>query len=459
MLKKIAIWLLCVACLLTVATSALADDEPAVSDVEPVSDVEDPSLDEPPVESDETTQTSLLVGAIFVGSDLLITVTDEAGALMPDVHLSFDVGEFTNVVEKVTDADGAAILPVDGLDPGAVVVCHADGFTAGSVTYLSASATVTVPGDVMTDTTTAPDTTTTETETPTTAATVTTMAPLPTLPSGDSTGTTRSTPSYADAPGATTTHVRDGSIYTNLLIDEHLLGEFGYSIDVFNQNGRLILDQSDYASLTDAYGSHLFGKLTTSVLSDVTADQIRTAKEGVQDFADCDPNKAVALTFGVSLQFLGEDGNGLNVTDTSALGSDIIYEFSLPVPKSMEHCKSFGIAMTGENALTTLTPVAVRDGVISFRTRALGHFTIVGFADGTGGGSPLRTIMWLLIGGAVLVFALMGFLIYRFFIRGRKQEPDDDEPDDGSDDSPADNAPDTKEDEPPIPIRIKKDKK
>ena len=434
MLKKISVWFLCALCLLTAATWALADEEPTASDVElpPISDVEEPSTEdsEPPVESETPTELSVFISPVFSDTALLLTVTDELGQPVPNVPLSFDVDTTVKMTSTFTGADGTASLSIVGIAPGTEIVCHSVEIYTGSVTYRSATVAVVVPGDVTTTTTatattvtTEPTTTaTTEPTTTATAAVVTTMAPLPTLPSTESTGTTRSTPSYAELHGATTTHVQGNSVYTNLLIDEHLLEQFGYSIERFDGVGRLTLDKDTYTSLTDTYGSHLFGKLTSSALSDVTADQIRTAQKGVADFADCKPENAMALTFAVSLQFMEDNGNGLPVTDASSLGSDLMFEFSLPVPKSMEKCQSFGIAMTGENLLNPLTP-------------ALGHFTLVGFTDGTPatGGSPLGAIMWVLIGLGVLMFALMGFLIYRFFIRDRGEDPDDD-PDDPYDD-------------------------
>ena len=459
MLKRISVWLLCALCLLTAATWALADDEPAVSDLPPVSDVEEPPVDvsEPPVESELPSELYLIISPVFSDTDLLLTVTDEYGTPVPNIPLAFNVGATVNVATAFTNEDGAAALSIVGIDPGTEIVCHSAETYNGSVTYLSAEIAVIVPGEVPT---TLPDTTTTETEAPTSPTAATTLAPLPTLPSTESTGTTRSNPSYAEVRGATTTRVQGNEVYTNLLVDEHLLSLFGYSIQKFDQSGRLILDKDTYTSLTETYGSHLLGRLTSSALSDVTTDQIRTAIKGVSNFADCKVENAVALTFAVSLEFSEDNGNGLPVTDASSLGSDLMFEFSLPVPKSMEHCKSFGIAMTGENVLNPLTPVSAQGGVISFRTPALGHFTLVGFTDGTpAADSPLGTVMWVLIGLGVLVFALMGFLIYRFFIRGRGEEPDEEEEDWDSgedwDNSEEGDAPDDDGDEPPIPIKLK----
>lgn len=461
MLKKISVWLLCMTCLLTAATGALAEGEGTASDVAPVSDpVEPPVSDpvEPPIESETPSVLALIISPVFSDTDLLITVTDEYGVPVPNIPLAFDVGSTVNMTTAFTNADGAAALSIIGIDPGTEIVCHSVETYTESVTYLSAEVAVIVPGDVPTPTTTeATDATTTETEPPTAPTVATTAAPLPTLPSDEPTGTTRSRPTYAEVRGATTTRVQGNEVYTNLLIDEHLLKAFGHGIQRFDQVGRLTLDKDTYASLTDTYGAHLLGMLTTSALSDVTTDQIRAAKEGVAAFADCKPENAVMLTFAASLQLWNGDEEGLSVTDASSLGEDLMFEFSIPVPKSMENCKSFGIAMTGEKVLATLTPVSAQGGVISFRTPALGHFTLVGFTDGTAAGSPLGTIMWLLIGLGVLMFALMGFLIYRFFIRDRGEEEDDDpyeEFDDGMDEEEAD-APDDDGDEPPIPIKLK----
>jgi len=457
MLKKWSVWLLCALCLLTAATGALADEEPTASEeLPPVSDVQEPSLDESePIESDLPSELSLIISPVFSDTDLLLTVTDETGVPVANIPLSFDVGATVNMVTAFTNADGAAALSIVGIDPGTEIVCHSAETYDGSVTYLSAEIAVIVPGEVPTT----PAPTTTETEAPTAPTEATTMAPLPTLPTTESTGTTRSMPTYAEVRGATTTRMQGDSVYTNLLVDQHLLDTFGYSIQKFDASGHLMLDKATYATLTDTYGSHLFGKLTTSVLSDVTTDQIRSAKTGVAGFADCKAENAVAVTFAVSLQFLEESGSGLPVTDASSLGSDLMFEFSIPVPKSMEKCKTFGIAMTGENVLNPLTPVAVKNGAISFRTPALGHFTLVGFTDGTAAASPLGTIMWVLIGLGVLVLALTGFLIYRFFIRDRGEEddPDDDLYTDYDGDLDGDGNEPGEDDgeEPPIPIRLK----
>ncbi|MBR3289396.1 MAG: Ig-like domain-containing protein [Clostridia bacterium] len=433
MLKKIVVLLLCAACLLAMAAAVAAEGEQTESDAilseEPLPS-EDSELSD---DSAEIVSLQLLIGAAFSDNELIITVTDELGEPVPDVPLGFDVGSTVNMTTAFTDAAGTAAISIAGLEPATAIVCRASGFSAENAIYLPASCAVSVPGEAPT-TTVATEPTTVPTTEPTTAAPspVTTMAPLPTLPPAETSDTTRTAPSYAEVRGTTTTNVRGSDVYTNLLIDEHLLGQFGHAIGRFDQVGRLIMDKAAYTSLTQTYGSHLFGKLTTSALSEVTVDQIRTAQKGVSAFADCKPENAEALTFAVSLQFLEDNGSGLPVTDASSLGSDLMFEFSLPVPKSMENCKSFGIAMTGENVLNPLTPVAADGGVISFRTPALGHFTLVGFTDGAPiGGSSLGTLMWLLIGLGVLFLGLTAFLIYRFFFHDRGDDPDDPESGDG----------------------------
>ena len=426
MMKKLFVSFLCLACLLSLTAIASAEGEDEVSDTLPSIT---PGLDDS--EAPVRTVAQMYISFDFSDTALLVTVADDEGLYVPNAPLAFDVGSTVNMLTTLTDGNGSAYLSLVGLDPGTAIVCHAAEFTNGVTNYLAASAATSVPGDIVS----ADEPEPVESETPTTTTTeattadrtaATTLAPLPTLPSSD-TDTTRTLPSYAEVRGATTTHAQGNDIHTNLLIDEHLLEQFGVGIDRFDQLGRLVVDKATYATLTETYGSHLFGKLTSSALSDVTTDQIRAAQSGVTAFSDCDPKNAVALTFAVSLQFLEDNGAGLPVTDASSLDADCLFEFDIPVPKSMENCKSFGIAMTGENVLNTLTPVTMRGGTISFRTPALGHFTLVGFTDGAaGGGSSLGTLMLILILLGVLVFGLMGFLIYRFFFRGRRDDPDDD---------------------------------
>ena len=380
------------------------------------------------------TDMQLSVAVSVDGSVFFVNVTDEQGNPVGGVTVSVDVGDTIGAMTAVTDDFGGASFNTSGMEGGYTWTANAIGFEDGSgVTYLDGSASMTVGEAVVTEPpTTEPIVTqpseeysepeeVSEPEEYSEPEETTEPAPaLPTLPA-EETSSVLDVPTYEAVRGTTTTAVAGTNVACNLSVDKTLLSQMKLKIGSFNKTGRLIVSQEDYKTLTELYGGTLVGALTASPYKAVTKEQIEKSKQSESFFAESSAEKALTVTFGLALDFLLEDGNELHVTDLSEVGKELMFDVQIPVPGNMKKCKSFGVAMTGEDTLTSLTQVKADKGMLSFRTPALGYYTIVGFTDGkvaaTGGGSPLKTIFIVLIVAGVLFLAASGFLTYWFFFR------------------------------------------
>lgn len=397
--------------------------------------------------------------ALDVTDDLLsVTVTDEYGDTVAGAPISVDIGGTTGAMTAVTDDYGGASFNIAGMEGGYTWTIHAVGFDAGDgVTYLTGSASQRI-GEA-TKATTAPTQKTTEyTEPPVQEDSEPeesedsepevseeeptepreTSPQLPTLPQ-DETSTILDTPDYNAVRGATTTNAGETEIACNLAVDKSLLSMMKLKIGSFNKVGRLVVSKENYATLAELYGGTLVGSLTASPYEAVTAKQIEEAKQSESAFAEASADKALAVTFGLALDFLLPDGAELHVTDVSDVEGELMFDVQLPIPGNMKKCKSFGVAMTGDKTLTSLTQVKAQGGMISFRTPMLGYYTLVGFTDGkaaatTEGGSPLKTLFIVLIVVGVLLLGACGFLTYWFFFRKKEQDAtlDYTDPEDGA---------------------------
>ena len=364
-----------------------------------------------------------------------VTVTDENGNPVAGAPVSVDIGSTTDAMTATTDDYGGASFNIAGMEGGYTWTVHVAEFDSGDgVTYLASSASQTV-GEETPVTTKAPETQ------PSAKATEPknnendnddkdtkkTAPQLPTLPSGEGGGVAE-LPAYEAVRGATTTNASKTEIACNLSVDKTVLSALKLKIGAFDKAGRLVVSKENYETLAKLYGGTLMGSLTASPFEAVTAEQIETAKQGESMFSESTAEKAVAVTFGLALDFLMEDGQELHVTDVSDSGESLMFDVQIPVPGTMKKCKSFGIAMTGDNVLTPLTQVNAENGVISFRTAALGYYTLVGFTDGkaaaaTGGASPLQTLFIVLIVVGALFLLACGFFTYWFFFRKKGEEP------------------------------------
>lgn len=387
------------------------------------------------------------------GDTWIVNVYDETDHPVSGCPISIDIDATSGVMQTSTNADGLAYISVDGLDAGSVMTAHMQDFSADGVTYKGTMCQITL---VNGNTTAAPTEATapivtqktpTEAEETDAPKTTVTMAILPTLPKDDETSTLDI--SYETVTGSTTTKSADNKIYCNLLTDSQVLKDTGLSIKNLDKNGRLILDKEQYEYLTNLYGGTMLGFISTSVFNPVTKEQVQKAKAPVSELKSCPMEDASVYTFGLSLQFIGANDNpkGFNVSDLSELDKDLVFEVALPIPDEMKKCNIFGIAMTGDDQITTLTPLEPHDGIITFRTSSLGYFTLVGFHDPTivSGASPLKTLVIVLTIVGILMLLAMFFLIYWFFIRPKKHTNIDDMFEEMSEETGAEKETDTEE--------------
>ena len=370
-----------------------------------------------------------------------VKVTDENGNPVAGAPVSIDIGNTIGAMTATTDDYGGASFNIAGMEGGYTWTVNAVGFDTGDgVSYLTATASQKVGESqpaATEPTTRAPQVTDPPVEVSEPEESeysepeddvpeVSETAPqLPTLPADD-TSTVLELPSYEAVRGTTTTSASETEIACNLSVDKAVLSAMKLKIGSFNKSGRLVVSKENYEALTKLYGGTLVGSLTASPYKAVTAEQIETAKQSESMFSESTAEKAIAVTFGLALDFLIGDEE-LHVTDVSDCGEELMFDVKIPVPATMKKCKSFGIAMTGDDTLTSLTQVKAENGTISFRTPALGYYTLVGFVDGkaaavVGGRSPLQTLFIVLIAAGVLFLLACGFLTYWFFFRKKGQE-------------------------------------
>ncbi len=380
-----------------------------------------------------------------------VKVTDEDGNPVAGAPISVDIGGTVGAMTAVTDDYGGASFGIAGIEGGYTWTVHASGFaTSDGVTYLEASASQTVGKATVATTEATVETSVTKATTEATEkkhqedepeenddTVFTTRATSPQLPtlSAEETGDVGNVPTYEAVRGATTTVASETEVACNLSVDKSLLSLMKLKIGSFNKSGRLIVSQENYKTLSDLYGGAVVGSLTSSPYPAVTAEQIEKAKKGESTFAEASADKALSVTFGLALDFLLENGETLHVTDVSDSGENLMFDVQIPVPASMKKCKSFGVAMTGDETLTPLTPIKADKGTLSFRTAALGYYTLVGFTDGKAaatGRSPLRTLFIALIVAGALFLLACGFFTYWFFFRkkGKDLPPDNFDPED-----------------------------
>ena len=372
-----------------------------------------------------------------------VKVTDENGNPVAGAPISVDIGNTIGAMTATTDDYGGASFNIAGMEGGYTWTVNAVGFDTGDgVSYLTATASQKV-GESQPATTKATTRAPVVTDPPVedsepedsepeysepeddVSETSETAPQLPTLPTDD-TSTVLELPSYEAVRGTTTTSATETEIACNLSVDKAVLSAMKLKIGSFNKSGRLVVSKENYEALATLYGGTLVGSLTASPYKAVTTEQIETAKQSESMFSESTAEKAIAVTFGLALDFLIGDEE-LHVTDVSDCGEELMFDVKIPVPATMKKCKSFGIAMTGDNTLTSLTQVKAENGTISFRTPALGYYTLVGFVDGkaaavVGGNSPLKTLFIVLIAAGVLFLLACGFLTYWFFFRKKGQE-------------------------------------
>ncbi len=415
-------------------------------------------------------QIPLAISLDFSGELVTVQVTDSSGNGVANVPISVNIGDSIGALSNQTDDYGYASFSVDGIAGGQTWEIIAEGFDSGDGVEYSSAYITAVVGQAET---TVGTTSTIHRVVETTQKPVATEPPqdeysepepsevseeesepemseeevskeretspqLPTLPE-EETGGVSEIPVYDAVRGATTTHAGETEIACNLSVDKSLLSLLKLKIGAFNKSGRLVVTKEDYAELVELYGGTMTGSLLASPYEAVTTEQISKSMQSESAFSESSPEKALRVTFGLALDFIQEGSDEpLHVTDLSEAGGDWMFDVQIPVPGNMKKCKSFGVAMTGDNTLTPLTQVKAEDGVISFRTPVLGYYTLVGFTDGkaaSSGMSPLKTLFIVLIVVGVLMLGGCGFLTYWFFFRKKGLNDDDDDysdPDDNA---------------------------
>lgn len=399
--------------------------------------------------------------ALDVTEELLsVAVTDEEGNPVAGAPISVDIGNTVGAMTATTDDYGNASFSIVGMQGGFTWTVYAIQFESNDgITYLSASASTRVGSEdddmsepevsepeetqapeVSEPEESEPEESEPEESEPEETEPRQTSPQLPTLPQGD-TSSVLDLPDYEAVRGATTTAVNGDEIACNLSVDKSLLSQMKLKIGSFNKHGKLLVSKDDYTTLADLYGGTMVGSLTASPYKAVTTKQIEDAKKSESFFSESSADRALAVTFGLSLDFLQEDGTELHVTDLSDTGKELMFDVHIPVPGNMKKCKSFGVAMTGDNTLTPLTKINAEDGVLSFRTAALGYYTIVGFTDGKsattiGGGSPLNALfIGMIVAGSVMLLLCILLTDVFFFRPKRRKKKQNNEPFDVTDDN------------------------
>lgn len=372
-----------------------------------------------------TTSALILTVSVHPGS-VAAHLTDETGTGVADYPLQFTLNQST-VVNRTTGQDGRVEFAVTGTLTS--VSCVAPGRTVGVIKYIGTNATwqdnsitTTSPSDDDDDD---DDDGTTTTRTRWSATTT-----------SRTTGTVQT---FATITGAGTTKADGDQIAVNVTFDEGVVKAFGLSNDDFNERARLLMDKTLYSTLVGNSKATVMMSAGYNPF-EITDQHISSLVSGKSKYSKYTDVKRVAVTLG--LQFVDENKTAVPIAVAPA-GS---YTVRLPVPASMTDCPVLAVAVLGEDGLSHLIDVQVKNGYLEFVTNGFTSIAVLGFGDHalkTGGGVAWQLIVLLAVG--VVLLAGAGLLMY-FFVWRKPKKGEEAKDETAGDDLP---TPDVAPDEAP----------
>lgn len=357
-----------------------------------------------------TGTTSVTIELSIEGGRIRAAVTDSMGNPVPGLPLTLTVGSTTLPAQETGEDGTVTFTGVSSPAAGTQVRCDAaEMTTADGVTYLAATASLTVtedPGSASPSTTTGSGSTSVETPPP-----VTTRRRTNATTKKNETTTTART--YETIRGAGTTSVEDDNIVVNVTFDEGVVGQFGLNNSDFEGRARFLIPQETYAELMSGNNGTLMLTARYSPIQ-VTDQQISAAISNLSKYSLYHAESIERVTLNLALLFTGQDGTEMEVTSLP----EAQYVVQLPVPASMQNVGLVAVAATSEESIATPVEVQVEDGYLRFTTRYLSTFTILGFTEADSSTiSKTPTVALVLIIVGVLLLAGACLLMYFFVFR------------------------------------------